>query len=288
MPASPALGPIVTALLVTADLDYSLRAYQGSLGLVLATSGELDTATAEALGHPQLAGKPWATLANSEGHCWLLLVEDRSASPRDHLSQHGWLAQEILVADVDQLAQRLQPDHFSVLRPPANLGVSDLIRACQVSGPSGEILYLTEVKGSVPPFQLPNCQCWVDHLFIPVLSTPDRAASLAAYEALAAHTGLSFDTRISVVNQAMGLPLETEHPVATLQLAGDALIEIDQIGGAHPSSADFSLGTSAIVFWARGPAPDAAQRLQEGPLAGHTLLPGRGVANEVFVLAYRN
>jgi hypothetical protein len=286
MSVDPSLGPVISALLVTADLEHSRRAYEESLGLLIAGRGNLDAATAAALGYPQLMNHPWVMLANTQGRHWLLLVEDVTAPIRDHLQQHGWLAQEILVADVDRLATQLQPTHFKVLRPPANLGVSDRIRACQVQGPSGEVLYLTEVKGEVPPFELPICQDWVDHLFIPVLSTPDRAASLAGYELLARRSGLCFETRISVVNQAMQLPLETEHPVATLQLSGNALIEIDQIAGTQPAPAALCRGTAAIIFRAHGPAPAAAQPLLDGPLAGYALMPGRGVARETFVLAY--
>ena len=58
---------------------------------------------------------------------------------------------------------------FQIIGEPANLDVSDDIRAMQVIGPAGEVLYLTEIKAVVPPFELPFARCTVDRLFIPVL-----------------------------------------------------------------------------------------------------------------------
>jgi hypothetical protein len=250
--------------------------------------GSLDDDTATALGHQALAGCASVMLASQASRDWLLIVEYAEAVPRDALRSHGWLAQEVLVKDVDALAAALDESPFTVLRPPANLDVSDYIRACQVRGPAGEVLYLTQVKAEVPPFQLPRCMAPVDHLFIPVLSTPDRDASLRDYEALAAAQGMRFETRISVVNQAMGLPLEQRHAVGTLQLAGDSLIEIDQIGGAVPAPAGICEGTLAVVFQAAGNAPPQALRAERGPFAGLLLLPFTGSAGEHAVLAFRH
>ena len=66
-------------------------------------------------------------------------------------------------------------------------------------------------------------------LFIPVLCTRNRDASLAFYEALNQVTGLKFDTKVTVLNNAWGHDIEHQYPVATLQLAGNCLFEIDQL-----------------------------------------------------------
>ena len=282
----PTMGRVVASVVVTPDLALLTRAYEGWLSLEIAAAQALAGDTAAALGLPQLADAPAALLANQHGRSWLLAVEQPAAPSRSALSTWGWMAQEILVSDVDGLAAGLQDSPFSLLRPPADLDVSDAIRACQVQGPAGEILYLTQVSGAVPPFELPTSSAPVDHLFIPVLSTPDRQASLKLYADLAGREGMSFDTRISVVNQALGLPLDTRHPVATLQLADNTLIEIDQIEGAGPPPEGICAGTACIVFMASGAAPQEAHRQEDGFFADLALLPMSGAAGERFVLAY--
>ncbi len=281
-----ALGPVACAVLLTTAMDPVVDAYQRYLSLSLARYFILDDSTAKGLGLETLAGQNAAMLAGGSQREWLLVVEAPQAAERDALATHGWLAQEILVEDVDRLAAGLEHSPFEVLRPAADLDVSDRIRACQVRGPAGEILYLTQVKGAVPPFELPACEATVDHLFIPVLSTPNREASLSEYQTLAGREGLRFDTRITVVNQGLGLPLEKRHPVATLQLAGNALIEIDQIAGAVAPRSDLCSGTAAMVLQARGTPPESAVAVEQGPFAGHLLLPLRGAAGERTTLLF--
>lgn len=282
----PRIGPVACAVLLVNDLEDSAAAYGEHLFLVESSRFSLDANSAAGLGLEALAGNPAVLLAGSTGRDWLMIVQSSDAPARDALRTHGWLAQEVLVMDVDALAAGLEGSPFTVLRPPADLDVSDRIRACQVRGPAGEILYLTQVTGDVPPFELPTCAGAVDHLFIPVLSTPDRDATLTEYEAQAGNDGLRFDTRITVINQALGLPLEQRHPVGTLQLAGNALIEVDHIAAATPPPADLCTGTAAVVFHAAGPAPETAIPVNDGPFAGRRMLPGRGIAGERRTLLF--
>ena len=155
MASPPLLGPIALCTLVAADGAALVAAYTGWLHQQVAVSGPLDSATASAIGQPQLAGNPSWLLQNTAGRAWLQVIECPRATPRDHLATYGWLAMEVLVADVDQLAASLADSPFELLRPAANLDLSDQIRACQVRGPAGEILYLTQVKAPVPPS---NCR----------------------------------------------------------------------------------------------------------------------------------
>ena len=63
---------------------------------------------------------------------------------------YGWSASELIVQDVDQLADDLADSPFEIIGPPKNLSFTDDIRAMQVLGPANEILYLTQVKDNVP------------------------------------------------------------------------------------------------------------------------------------------
>lgn len=230
----PALGPCSVASLASPDAPRLVDDYCSHLHCQVLASEIITESMADQWGCSGVTGNQYWLLGNALGRPWLRIVEDSGAAPVAPLTRAGWMALEILVQDVDSLATALETSPFQVLRPAANLELSDKIRATQVQGAAGELLYLTRITGSVPPFQLPQARCDVDHLFIPVLASSDRTASLARYEALAQHSGLSFDTRVTVINQLRRLPMEQRHPLATLQLAKQSLIEIDQLENLAP------------------------------------------------------
>jgi hypothetical protein len=290
MDKEPLIGPVVLCAVVTRDLGRACGAYVEHMGLLASEPFDLDADTARALGMAELADCPARLLGNGRGRQWLLQIEYPAAATRDALASYGWMAQEILVEDVDALAAALAsaPDcPFEVLRPPRDLDMSSLIRACQVRGPDGEILYLTQVNGEVPGSALPQGAQGVDHLFIAVLSSPDRDASMREYETLSGSPGVTFDTRISVVNQHRGWDLERKHPIATVQLAGCALVEIDGLPDTAPSPDGISAGTAALCFAAGGSGADGDIAIAHGPLAGHLARPGIGSAGERYTLLFR-
>lgn len=231
----PGLGPAEGATLITRDLDHSTGIYAEHLGLRVSRRDALPDHEADALGWPSLAGTRYAWLANELGEPWLRLIEHPEAKSLAPFTHYGWLSLEIAVRDVDALGERLADSPFEIIGPPADLSMSDAIRAMQVVGPCGEVLYLTEVKREVPPFDLPFARCTVDRLFIPVMTCPDREAVLAHYEGLSGNEGLRFETRITVISAALGLDREHPHPVATLQLRDSTLIEIDQVPRLRPA-----------------------------------------------------
>ena len=286
MTLPPAMGPVALCTLVATDGRLLAEAYTGWLHQAVSRSEPLDQDTAATLGLPELAGRPSWILANAAGREWLQLVEYPGVPQRDALGTHGWMALEVLVDAVDELAASLEDSPFELLRPPADLDVSDKIRACQVRGPAGEILYLTQVKGQVPPFQLPRCEAPVDHLFIPVLSTPSRERSLADYATISGNEGILFDTKITVVNQSRGFGLERRHPVATLQLAGDALIEIDEIAGTSTPGAGVHSGMACVTFHCAQAADSKSRLCAAGPFSGRATSTHTGSAGEQFALLH--
>jgi hypothetical protein len=284
---SPGLGPVALCTLLATDGDALVDAYTHWLHQQVAEAGPVDADTAAAIGYPQLAGARSWLLCNRVGRRWLQVIEEHCALRRDSLHSYGWMALEVLVADVDDLADSLQDSPFTLLRPPADLDLSDRIRACQVRGPAGEILYLTQIRGDVPPFELPTCEAPVDHLFIPVLSSPSREQSLAQYSRIAGSSGLSFETKITVLNQARGYALDRRHPVATLQLAGHCLLEIDQVENTAQPAPGLYTGMACVAFDCANPAPASAIAPASGPFAGRPVSSHRGCAGEHFTLVYR-
>lgn len=244
----PHLGPVIMGTLLTRDLAACVDAYETYLHANVQRQAKVTDAQAAFWGTSHLAGCAYAILNNELGEPFLRIVEDPDCAVRDTLKHTGWMALEIVVADVDAIAASLDGSPFEVLRPVADLSLSDQIRAVQVRGPTGEILYLTQIKGEVPPFELPMARCAVDKVFIPVLCTHDRAETLAFYEALSGNSGLSFDTKITVINQAYGYAIDRNHPVATLQLKGSTLIEIDQVDNAKSSGARPSSGIMMVTM----------------------------------------
>jgi hypothetical protein len=286
MSTSPALGPVALCTLVTRNGQTAVDAYCRYMHQQLIEQGPLDSDTAQALGMESLEGCNCWTLGNLAGRQWLHIVEHHDATERNSLDTYGWLAMEVLVENVDELADRLKESAFELLRRPADLDVSDNIRACQVRGPAGEILYLTQVRGEAPPFELPSCEAPVDHLFIPVLSTPSRDESLAGYSAISGNQGLSFDTKITVINQERGFEMDRRHPVATLQLANNALIEIDEISDTVPAPDGIATGVANIAFYCSQSPGAQSIALASGALAGYSASPHIGSAGEHYTLVY--
>lgn len=243
------LGPSCLSTIACPNVAAVVEDYCRYLHLNIADTSTVDEALAALWQCPELAGANMTLLANACGEPWLRLVEVEGIVPLTPLKHHGWMALEVLVDDVDSLIAGLANSPFKVLRPVASLELSENIRACQVEGPCGEVYYFTQIKGDVPPFDLPRARCVVDRLFIPVLCVPDRSRSQEFYESFPRTKSLAFDTKITVINQAYDLPLTQQHPVATLMLRGQSLIEIDEISAASARPADgFPANIASVGF----------------------------------------
>lgn len=258
MSDSTARQGILYATLIAPDLARSCSAYLAQLGLEICERVELDANTAQLLGLDDLHGHPVAWLANEAGEPILRIIEDARAVPCEPMFHHGWLALEVLVGDVDKLAAGLRAP-FRVLGLPADLELSPAIRATQVLGPCGELLYLTQIKAAVPPFDLPMSDARVARPFIGVMSSPDRGVSQAAWTALAGHAGWAFNTKITVLNRALAQPLAGQYPVGVVPLAGQCMVEIDQVElpAAPPQGRRAGLHS---IAWRLPVAADASQR----------------------------
>ena len=123
-------------------------------------------------------------------------------------------------------------------------------------------------------------------MFIPVLSTPSREDSLDEYTRISGNSGMSFDTKITVVNQARSFDLDRRHPVATLQLAGNAMLELDQIDQSEPGNGALSCGIACVAFYCNAQAPKGLRPCLEGPFAGQLTDTRIGCADEHYTLVY--
>jgi len=224
------LGPVIGATLLTNNIDHVINAYQDNLHFTLVSKTTVSVDLATFWHTENLVGNRLAILAADNGDAWLRVVEDPNAQSTTPLRSCGWMALETNVQNVDEIYEELDQECFEVIGKPAYLQVSDAIKAMQVIGPANEVSYLTQVEREVPPFELPMTTAKTGGLFIPVLCTHNRDKSLAFYQELNnADAGLKFDTKITVLNKVWGHEIEHQYPVATLQLAGKCLFEIDQV-----------------------------------------------------------
>lgn len=221
-------GPYAWATVLTQSISAAVPAYTRGLRLAASPVTPLDRASANALGLLPLVDAPMVWLSRADGVAVLRLIENAALAPAAAMRHRGWMALEMLVDDLDAMVAALPPG-FTVLGPPRALEVSPAIHAAQVLGPSGELYYLTRVDAPVPPFALPQSARDPFALFIAVARCADRSAELAAWRAIGALQSWQFDTRISVLNRELGEPLDRRWPVAVVQLAGNALVEIDAI-----------------------------------------------------------
>ena len=157
----------------------------------------------------------------------LTLVEWQGDIPTPFATP-GWSAMEVLVSDLDALFGKL-PSAFSVLNPPAALSFSDQIRAMQVAGPAGELIYFTEVSGEVPGFELPTAAQQVNQCFVMINAVTDIQHSIAFYAKLLGCTAPKpMPARVSILSRSNGLDEDHRHDIAPIALGPGQLFELDQ------------------------------------------------------------
>lgn len=249
---SATLGPVACGTLVSRDIDALSAVYVEYLGMTIIEQGRIASQLASGWGLEKTTGLRYCLLGSESGANWLRLIEDPTCMPLKPLSTLGWMSLEILVSDVYALAERLRGTPFHFIGEPKALDLSPDIEACQVVGPAGEVLYLTTIRNPVPPFDLPMAKCEVDQLFIPVLAVPNRDESTAFYAQLGSEPPLNFDTKVTVINRALGHPIDRRMPVASAQLRQQHFMEIDEVTEfpARPQlPCGLYAGITMVSFW---------------------------------------
>jgi catechol 2,3-dioxygenase-like lactoylglutathione lyase family enzyme len=226
------LHHVHSVTLICRDLTATIAAYCQALGQHLQSQGNVTQARALTLGCAELRDQRCAWIATDHASApWLELIEVPQAPQTTAFARFGWLAIELLVHDVDALVARLGP-HFRILGAAKDLDISDAIRAMQVLGPAGEVLYLTQIKRALAGFQIPLSATLTQAVgapFVAVLGCKNRTEAAAFYLGLGGKSALSFDARMSAFDAMHAQPAGKTYPMATVQLSGAALLELDQI-----------------------------------------------------------
>ncbi len=264
-------GALAGFTIVTADIEGAVQAYRRFLGYRDDGLAPIEADAAARWGAPALAGRRQAVMRPRSGHArFIRFVEQAGAAEYRPLGSFGWNAIEIVVRDLDAVAADLAMSPFRVLGAPEtlDLGFTDRIRAMQVEGPSGEVLYLTEIDGPIPGFDLPVAQSDVDCAFVAVLGAASLPASMRFYgELFDVAPGPTLQARIACLSAAHGLPPAMRHALATVALPDGSLIEIDAYPtGAAPimrTPCGLPAGIAFVSFQAT--TVDVADRMATGP-----------------------
>lgn len=227
-------GRIVGGMIGTPDLDSALADYSDRLGLGVVETGALAPDLAASWGCPGIAGARFATVAPASGTpCFLRFVEQPLPPDFVPTTTYGWAAYEITVQDVFGWPARLDRSGFDIVGQPREIPGLPYFVAMQMIGRGREMIYLNEVRANTPTSDLPAAASPVDHLFIAILATPDRAATMAWYARhLALEEGGTYTIPYTMISRAFGLPLDTLSTISMAQKGRMAIIEVDDYPAA--------------------------------------------------------
>jgi catechol 2,3-dioxygenase-like lactoylglutathione lyase family enzyme len=228
--AEPLLQRFRIATIAAPDLRKVEADYTRWLGYRVRERGRVSKALAASWDAPRAAGRPYILLS-SDTHpdVYIRAVGAPAVPGYRPLTTHGWNSIEIVVEDPDATFARFRGSPFKVIGEPANLKGYPSIRAFQVEGRSGEVLYLTAETGDRSRSPLPPPGGPIGRVFIMVLAGPDIQAMIDWYTTWFGLAGSPVrPSPIGVVQRAQGLPPEHGTPLATLRLAQQGnLFELD-------------------------------------------------------------
>ncbi|MCP5339776.1 MAG: hypothetical protein H7A14_09700 [Sinobacteraceae bacterium] len=236
--AAPLLQRFRVATIATSDLAQVEKDYGRYLGYTVRERGKVSPALAASWDAPRASGRPYVLLS-SDTHPDVFIRAVRTPAVKGYrpLTTYGWNSIEIVVDDTDATYARFQGSPFKVIGEPANLKGYPSIRAFQVEGRSGEVLYLTSETGDRSRSPLPAPGGPIGRVFIMVLAGPDIQAMVDWYNnAFGLTAGAIRPSPIGVVQRAQRLPADHGTPLTTMRLAQQGnLFELD--GYTPPATA---------------------------------------------------
>lgn len=223
-------GTIMGGLSTVPDLEKAIAGYRDVLELELVERGQLDAGLAASWRAPGNTGSPYAVVRPRSGEpCWFRLVEQPDHPGFRPNRHYGWAAFETTVEDVWRWPDALPPDLFTIVGQPKLLeNIEPAFIPMQALGTGREMVYLNQVLGDLPDTDLPRARAPVDRIFIVVLATPDREASVAWYcDRLGLDRGADYTLPYSMINDAFGLSPETQTTITMVSKGKMPIIEVD-------------------------------------------------------------
>ena len=262
------LGKIRSVTLSAPDLDAVEVAYGDYLDYRVISRGAVSEAEADAWGCPAVAGAAQLAMAPAAGDDFEFRFVQQPDDPNYvPLTTYGWNASEVMVKNVDAMAERVAGSPWEIVGEPRNLSFTDDIRAMQIKGPAREIVYLTEFKNPVPGLSVPTPRSAVDRTFIVILGGESMDELQDFYHA---HFGVPHapvvESRITMLSKALGVSIETLYPIAAMALEGESLIEADEMPaqvGPRRQTAGYLPPGIAIVGFECDSIPADARRIAD-------------------------
>jgi hypothetical protein len=288
------LGQIRAVTTTAPDLKAIEAAYTEYLGYRVVAHGQVAKATAAGWGAPAVAGAGYLVLAPESGaEVYLRFVEQKPVPGFRPAASFGWNATEILIQDVEALARRLRGSAFKIVGEPHPLDNLPDIHAMQVTGPAGELLYLTWKKPVTP--DIPLARSFVDYCFIAVLGGPDMEAMRGFYRSTFGNDSTPPRAfHINVITDVANLPPDTTYPLSLVLLHADSKLELDQYppaAGPRPRTPGFLPPGMSIVTFEYGklgaPFPTAVGPITPAsfpPFPDHRTQTLTGAAGELIEL----
>ena len=216
--ANSRLKRIKMTTLGAPDLAKVEACYGDWLDYGVVERGQVSPALAASWGASASAGRRYAVLGPASGEdVYLRAVEIDPVPAFKTLTSWGWAAVEITVANVDKVMKRLENSPFHVLGLPRALTSASQIRAMQVRGPAGEVVYLTGNIGDRAKSNHPEPKTLIDRIFIMVLAGPDLPA-LKKFYLETFFLGDQGDAAfpVKVLSEAQGLPADHKFQLSVL------------------------------------------------------------------------
>jgi catechol 2,3-dioxygenase-like lactoylglutathione lyase family enzyme len=222
-------GRIKCGTASTPDLEAALLDYRDLLGLHVVERGTIEKQLAESWGAPESAGQAYALLQPGSGaECFIRLIEAPLHPDFTPTRTFGWAAFELTVKDVYGLAERVAGSGFETVGPPKPIEGLPYFVPMQVLGRGREMLYFNEVAMDTPSSDLPKAVSDVDHIFIVILATPNRPATLTHLrERLKLDEGGSYTLNYTMINKAFGLADGTQSTITMVQSGRLPIVEVD-------------------------------------------------------------
>jgi hypothetical protein len=287
------LSLILIVTVGTPDVQATQQAYSEWLDYTVEGRGEVSKDLAAVWNAPKMAGREYVLMQpKSKEDIYLRFVQVDAIDGYVPMKTFGWNAIEMLVQDPDALAEKFSKPGapFKIVGPPRPLGPNSPIRAMQVIGPGNETLYLSRVP---PDFQSGVAKVPVDRPFILIVGGPKQQDIRDFYKnVLGIDSSEPVMARMTVLNKALGLDVETTHPLSVARLSQKYAVEID---GYPPAAierevrpgeipAAISMATIAIKSLdnLKTPFLAAPRKIADKPYAGRRVGVVRGGAGELI------
>jgi catechol 2,3-dioxygenase-like lactoylglutathione lyase family enzyme len=263
------------ATLTTTDLEAAVARYRDFLEYAVVESGRVPESLAASWGTPSAAGRRYALMRPASGESvFLRFVEGERPPGFLALRTYGWAAIELCVRDTLAVNARLERSPFRIIGPPRELDGLPTIFPMQVVGPDGDVVFLTQIRGDLPEYDLPRARTLVDRLFIVVLACSNIAESMRWFSTtLGVELGRRIEIAYSVLSAAFSLPESQRHTIATGVQGRDCFLEFDQYptqaaarpGRGHDLKPGIALATLAHARFGSIPTAEWIAPPQPGP-----------------------